>query len=277
MRSPIVLAVGIALLVIMSISVLHAQGVNSSASANGNVSATGLVASYYVHLIIAERWVGGALNASGINSTAVIELINEAKSYANAGNYLEAIITLNNAINLAAQLMASARINSTQAVINNYTSLASAMNSTVTSNLVSNETIANFTLRALSALRSSSNATYLASMSVAILSNEERCLYPYVPPSALLGLNTAINVLNTAYNELMSAGLNSTTKQLIIIKLEIITISLLTPPSVRAHMITRVVMPYIALLSRNVSRALNQLSTMLNTTMPMPQLYAVHG
>ncbi|MGC9153898.1 MAG: hypothetical protein ACP5GY_09275 [Vulcanisaeta sp.] len=57
---------------------------------------------------------------SDINSTAIIDLINEAKSYANMGNYLGTINTLNNAINLAAQLMAGARINSTQVVINDY-------------------------------------------------------------------------------------------------------------------------------------------------------------
>ncbi len=39
---------------------------------------------------------------SGINSTAIIDLINEAKSYANMGNYLGTINTLNNVINLAA-------------------------------------------------------------------------------------------------------------------------------------------------------------------------------
>ncbi|ADN51601.1 hypothetical protein [Vulcanisaeta distributa] len=269
MRSLVFLVAGIALLVIMGVSILHAQGISSSAGVNGNVSATGLVTSYYVHLIIAERWVE-ALNASGINSTAVVELINEAKYYANTGNYLEAIVTLNNAVNLAAQLM-SARTNSTQTVINNYVSLTSAVNSTVINNLLSNETIANFTLRALSALSRSSNASYLVKMGVAILSSEERYLYPYVPPNALLGLNTAINVLNMAYNELMSAGLNSTIKQLSIIKTEIITISLLTPPSVRARMIPQVVMPYVVLLSENVSGTLNQLSILLNTTMPMPQ------
>ncbi len=184
MRSLVFLVAGIALLVIMGVSILHAQSISSSAGVNGNVSvnvnvnvsATGLVTSYYVHLIIAERWVE-ALNASGINSTAVVELINEAKSYANTGNYLEAIVTLNNAVNLAAQLMASTRINSTQTVINNYVSLTSAVNSTVINNLLSNETIANFTLRALSALSGSSNASYLVKMGVAILSSEEGGIY----------------------------------------------------------------------------------------------------
>ncbi len=36
-------------------------------------------------------------------------------------------------------------------------------------------------------------------------------------------------------------------------------------------MIPQVVMPYVVLLSENVSGTLNQLSILLNTTMPMPQ------
>ncbi|WP_054855884.1 hypothetical protein [Vulcanisaeta sp. JCM 16161] len=266
----LLIIMGITLLGIIGVTTLYAQGVNSSISVNGSVNPTGLVASYYVHLIIAEHWVE-ALNMSGINSTAIIELINEARFYADAGNYLEAINTLNNAINLAAQLMAGARINSTQVVISNYASFTSTVNNTVVSNLLSNETIANFTLRALSALSRSNNTTYLINMSMAVLSNEEEYLRPYIPPNALLGLNTAINALNMAYSELMSAGYNSTIKQLMIVKIEIITISLLTPPSVRAHELSQVVMPYVALLSGNASRALNQLSMILNTTIPMPQ------
>ena len=270
MRYSVLLLVGIALLVIIGIAISYAQSVNSSISVNGSVNATGLIASYYVHLIMAEHWVE-ALNASGINSTAVIELINEAVSYANAGNYLEAIVTLNSAINLAAQLMAGEHVNSTQTVINNYASFTSALNNTIINNLLSNETIANFTLRVLTALGKGGNTTYLLNMSIGILSNEEKHLHLYVPPNALLGLNTAINVLNTTYNELMSAGYNSTIRQLTIVKTEIIIISLLTPPSARTHTLLQVVMPYITPLGENVSGALSQLSTLLNTTIPMPQ------
>ncbi|ADY00871.1 hypothetical protein VMUT_0660 [Vulcanisaeta moutnovskia 768-28] len=269
MRSLVFLVIGIALLAIMGVAVLHAQGVNSSVNFNSGVNVTGLVASYYVHLFIAEHWIE-ALNASGINSTALIELINEAESYANIGNYLSAIITLNNAINLAAHLMTNAHVNSTQTVINNYVSLTSAVNNTVISNLLSNESLVNFTLRALSVLSKSDNATYIINMSMAILGNEEKSFHHYVPPNALIGLNTTMNILNMTYNALLSAGYNSTVRQIVIIKIEVITISLLTPPGLRTYVLSRVLTPYLMTLSENASRAINRLSMSLNTTIPTP-------
>ena len=278
MRSlAILLLAGIALLIITGVAVLHAQGVNASAGTNasagisGNVSASGLITSYNVHLIIAQRWVT-ALNASGINSTAVLELINEAETYAKAGNYLEAIITLNTAINLAAQLMAGAHVNSTQAVLNNYSSLASSVNSTVINNLLNNETIASLTLRALSVANSSANAAYVIGMCTAILNSAKTQLQPYVPPRTLLGLYTAINALSNAYAGLMTAGTNSTIRQLTIVKSELVIISLLTPPSVRAHLILHaVVKPYIEALNITILEALNNLSTSLDVAVPTPQ------
>ena len=278
MRSlAILLLAGIALLIITGVAVLHAQGVNASAGTNAsagissNVSASGLITSYNVHLIIAQRWVT-ALNASGINSTAVLELINEAETYAKAGNYLEAIITLNTAINLAAQLMASAHINSTQAVLSNYSSLTSSVNSTVINNLLNNETIASLTLRVLSAANSSANAAYVIGMCTAILNSTKAQLQPYVPPRALLGLNTAINVLNNTYAELMMAGTNLTMRQLMVIKSELMIISLLIPPNLRAHLILHtVVKPYIEPLNLTVLEILNNLSTSLSVAMPTPQ------
>ncbi|MGC9179309.1 MAG: hypothetical protein ACP5GZ_03760 [Vulcanisaeta sp.] len=269
MRSLVFLVIGITLLAIMGVAVLHAQGVNSSVNFNSGVNVTGLVASYYVHLFIAEHWIE-ALNASGINSTALIELINEAESYANIGNYLSAIITLNNAINLASHLMTNAHVNSTQTVINNYVSLTSAVNNTVISNLLSNESLVNFTLRALSVLSKSDNATYIINMSMAILGNEEKSFHHYVPPNALIGLNTTMNILNMTYNALLSAGYNSTVRQIVIIKIEVITISLLTPPGLRTYVLSRVLTPYLMTLSKNTSRAINRLSMSLNTTIPTP-------
>lgn len=271
MRFPIFLTVGIALLVIMGVAVLHAQGVGSSIGVNGNVNASGLTASYYIHLIMAERWVE-ALNASGINSTSVIELINEAESYANAGNYLSAITTLNNAINLASQLMVGGHVNETQTILGGYTSLASTMNNTVVNNLLSNESLANFTLRILSVLGRYGNASHLVIMGMIILSNEEGgSLYSHVPPSAFLGLNTAVNILNMTFDELMGAGLNSTVKQLIILKAEVMAISLLTPPpNVRVHVLPQAVGQYLAPLSENASVAAAQLSELLNMTISIP-------
>ena len=273
----ILLLGGIALLIITGVAILHAQGtnvsmgINASAGVNGNASASGLITSYNVHLIIAQHWVE-ALNASGINSTVVLELINEAETYAKAGNYLEAIITLNTAINLAAQLMANAHINSTQAVLDNYSSLASSVNSTVASNLLNNETIASLTLRALSAANNSVNAAYVIGMCTAILNSTKTQLQPYVPPTALLGLNTAINVLNNAYAGLMTASTNSTMRQLMVIKSELMIISLLIPPSERAHLILHaVVKPYIEPLNLTALEALNNLSAVLSVAVPTPQ------
>ena len=271
------LLVGITLLIITSVAVLHAQGINAStginvsAGVNGNASASGLIASYNVHLIIAQRWVE-ALNASGINSTAVLELINKAETYAEAGNYLEAIITLNTAINLAAQLMASANINSTQAVLNNYSSLTSSMNGTVASNLLNNETIANLTLRALSMANGNANAVYVIGMCTVILNSTKAQFQSYVPPRALLSLSTAINVLNNTYAGLMTASTNSTIRQLMVIKSELMIISLLIPPSERAHLILHaVVKPYIEPLNLTALEALNNLSASLGVAMPTPQ------
>ncbi len=262
--------IGIIVLVtaIGGVTSLLAQGVSASASANA-----GLAVAYNVHLAVAQRWVA-ALNASGINSTAVINLINKAEAYAAAGNYLEAIATLNAAINLAAKLMASAHVNSTQAILSNYASLSSAVNSTVVSELINNETIANLTLRVLAASSTSDNASAMVGMGAAILSSEEASLGPYVSASALAGLNTAINVLNAARNELVSAGLNSTARQLAILKAELVTTSLLLPTSARAHVIAKIVMPYMASLGSNVSSTINQLSLLLNTTIPTPQQMA---
>ncbi len=75
------------MLITTSVVILHAQGISASVGANvsanvsGNASVGGLITSYNVHLAIAQRWVT-ALNASGINSTAVLKLINEAEAYA---------------------------------------------------------------------------------------------------------------------------------------------------------------------------------------------------
>ena len=269
--------IGVILIAAVVAAIVYAQGIGASTSSNasvgisGSVNASGLVASYYVHLAIAQRWVV-ALNASGINSTAVVELINEAETYAGAGNYLEAVTTLNTAINLAAQLMASAHVNSTQAMLNNYASLTSSVDSTVANELSSNETIARLTLRALSAASSSANATYVIGMYIAILSSTKAQLQPYVPPNALLGLNTAINALGNAYAGLTAAGTNSTIRQLMIVRSELILISLLTPPSERAHlMLHAVVKPYIDTLNITTLEALSNLSASLGVALPTPQ------
>ncbi len=167
--------------------------------------------------------------------------------------------------------MTNAHINLTQAVLNNYSSLTSSVNSTVTSNLLNNETIASLALRVLSMAGSSANTAYVIDMCTAILSSTKAQLQPYVQPIALMGLNTAINVLNNAYAGLTTVGINSTIRQLIVVKSELMIISLLIPPSARAHLILHaVVKPYIDLLNLTALEALNNLSTSLGVAIPTP-------
>ncbi|MGC8543925.1 MAG: hypothetical protein ACP5NQ_08280, partial [Vulcanisaeta sp.] len=80
---------------------------------------TGLKVSYEVHLIIAEEWVE-RLNESGLNSTLVLNLINNAKYDASQGDYLTAITLLNRAISISAKLIANYLSNATITVLNNY-------------------------------------------------------------------------------------------------------------------------------------------------------------
>lgn len=68
----------------------------------------------------------------------------------------------------------------------------------------------------------------------------------------------------------MNAGFNSTVKQLIILKAEVMAISLLTPPNVRVHVLPQAVGQYLALLSENASVAAAQLSELLNMTISIP-------
>lgn len=104
MRLPTLLLIGAVIIALALGANLHAQGMatqtvtTNNASSSISVGSSGLITSYNVHLLIAEHWVT-ALNASGINSTTVVELINKAEAYASEGDYVDAIATLNSAIN----------------------------------------------------------------------------------------------------------------------------------------------------------------------------------
>jgi len=84
-------------------------------------------------------------------------LISKAETQASEGNYLGAIVTLNAAINLAAQLLARADMNSTYVAVSNYETAVSNLNALVASNLLNNETMANFTLKVPSTSTRSNN------------------------------------------------------------------------------------------------------------------------
>ncbi|WP_054855146.1 hypothetical protein [Vulcanisaeta sp. JCM 16161] len=259
---------------------LYAQSVGVSlngsvnASSSAAVGVNGLEVSYKVHLLIAERWVT-ALNMSGINTTSVTQLISSAEAQASEGNYLSAIATLNAAINLAAQLMAKANLNSTYAALSNYEITVSNLNTAITGNLLNNETIANFTLKVLSASLRSNNTLYIINTALLMLSNEKNELSSGVSAGALAGLNTAIEILNNASNELASTCVSSniTARSMTVLKAEILTAALLVPTRIRVKLLTSIMAPELASLNSTASITIQRLSLELNTTLtPQPLL-----
>ncbi len=146
---------------LLSIVVLaQSASTNSTASINTGISIStpGLVISYKAHLFIAEEWVA-RLNESGINSIPVLNLISKAKAEASQGDYLNAILTLNQAIRTAAQLMAQSHVNNTGVLISSYEGLTGTVNNTAEAVLTSNETVARMALNLLSYGEARANTT----------------------------------------------------------------------------------------------------------------------
>ena len=280
MRLPTLLLISAVIITLALGAGLHAQdsaattGIISNASSGISIGSSGLLTSYNVHLLIAEHWVA-ALNATGINSTNVIELINKAEAYASEGDYVDAIATLNSAINLATSLMASANYNVTQSVLNNLHEMAASVNSTVINNLTNNETVVNFVIKALSSPAVNGTPSIMGVVLTA-LSNARTLLSTNATPGALTGLNTAIYVLTNINNNLSNANIysNATARELAVLRAELTMASLLLPARERGTVIIRIMTPRLEQLNASAFTSLRQLSMELNTTLPKPQQLA---
>ncbi len=277
MRLPTLLLISAVIITLALGAGLHAQdttattGVISNASSGISIGSSGLLISYNVHLIIAEHWAT-ALNATGINSTTVIKLINKAEAYASEGDYIDAITTLNSAINLATSLMASVNYNATQSVLNNLHEMTTSVNSTVINNLTNNETVVNFVIKALSSPAVNSTPGIMGVVLTA-LGNARTLLGTSTTPRALTGLNTAIYVLTSINNNLSNANIysNTTAKELAFLRTELTMASLLLPANERNTVIIRIMTPRLEQLNASAFTSLRQLSMELNTTLPKPQ------
>ncbi len=185
---------------------------------------TGLKVSYEVHLIIAEEWVG-RLNESGLNSTLVLNLINNAKYEASQGDYLTAITLLNRAISISAKSIANYLSNDTIIVLNNYNYTINNYNSYVSST-INNGSVINTLINALNYISNEQLSPGNASQIVQYLELLNRTLQNAVVinPGLKETVNTALLLVNNLRNELTNDLLiehNTTKAQLTLLKTEI--------------------------------------------------------
>jgi len=222
MKSSVII-ITVLVLSIAVIAVVHAQ------------ASVGLEVSYEVHLQVAEQWVA-KLNEYGINTTAVNQLISKAQVEASVGNYTEAIILLNQAVALSAQLMSNYLSNSTSVVMSNYASTVTDLNSHVEASLNNSNVTTSVLLKALGYVNGYVNSgNFSGALRTITLLNATINTAAAISPGISTTAQAVIPTLSRLYLELKGAeyAQNITAAQLALFRAEVLIVTEVVSKPVR--------------------------------------------
>jgi len=249
MKSSVII-ITVLVLSIAVIAVVHAQ------------ASVGLEVSYEVHLQVAEQWVA-KLNEYSINTTAVNQLISKAQVEASVGNYTEAIILLNQAVALSAQLMSNYLSNSTSVVMSNYASTVTDLNSHVEVSLNNSNVTTSVLLKALSYANGYVNSGNLSgALRTITLLNATINTATAISPGISTTAQAVIPTLSRLYLELRGAeyAQNITAAQLALFRAEVLIVTEVVSKPVREEYLYSIISNWEHQLINEVN------STYLNIT-----------
>ena len=249
MKSSVII-ITVLILSIAVIAVVHAQ------------ASVGLEVSYEVHLQVAEQWVA-KLNEYGINTTAVNQLISKAQVEASVGNYTEAIILLNQAVALSAQLMSNYLSNSTSVVMSNYASTVTDLNSHVEASLNNSNVTTSVLLKALGYVDGYVNSgNFSGALRTITLLNATINTAAAISPGISTTAQAVIPTLSRLYLELKGAeyAQNITAAQLALFRAEVLIVTEVVSKQVREEYLYSIISNWEHQLINEVN------STYLNIT-----------
>jgi tetratricopeptide (TPR) repeat protein len=249
MKSSVII-ITVLVLSIAVIAVVHAQ------------ASVGLEVSYEVHLQVAEQWVA-KLNEYGINTTAVNQLISKAQVEASVGNYTEAIILLNQAVALSAQLMSNYLSNSTSVVMSNYASTVTDLNSHVEASLNNSNVTTSVLLKALGYVNGYVNSgNFSGALRTITLLNATINTAAAISPGISTTAQAVIPTLSRLYLELKGAeyAQNITAAQLALFRAEVLIVTEVVSKPVREEYLYSIISNWEHQLINEVN------STYLNIT-----------